>query len=140
MTISVSKTRTETVEVPLVIPSFWKEPTAFNFVYFRAVLDEKTFVQVTVFNDWQDVRLINSTVASNVDKIEQAFTEWESVTEEEFLEVFNKAYNSMSLVPMINVGPESFEPLDPEEEDPLPIDTGSEEAYMELAKEQLYRD
>lgn len=139
MTISVTKTRTETVEVPLVIPSFWKESAAFNYTSYRAVIDEKTYVQILAFRDWQDVRLNNATIDSKKEEIEEAFNNWESVTEQEFLEVFNRAYNSMSLVPMINVGPESFKPLDKEEEDQLPIDTGSEEAYMELAKEQLYR-
>lgn len=132
MTITVTKTHEEKIEVPLVIPSFWKENTLTQPKY-RAVLDEKTYIQVMQLNSsWGHYEhILNADPKSVAREIEEAYNHWESVTEEEFMEVWDKAYSKMDLRPR-SINPENYGMIREEENR---TDTGSDEAYMELAKQ-----
>lgn len=95
-------THTEKRMLTITEPSFWKEPAPYSDVY-RAVLDENTFIEVWRLYGGDRVDIMNSTVKLAADKILEAQTKWTPVTEQEFMQNYDDAWESMRLTPKVNI-------------------------------------
>lgn len=94
-------TQQKETELDIPIPSFYKEPDPHNLriVQICALLDKFTFCSV-----WEsDKRTCVENRIPDINNIEltNAFLNWERITEEEFLTIYDRAITSMSLTPQL---------------------------------------
>lgn len=94
MTIKIQTTTVQETEIP--IPSFWKSGYS---EHFRAVLNESTFASVYKGDKHSALVIGNPTFYQ--DQITDCLQSWALATEEEFMEAYNKAYNSFNLQPVL---------------------------------------
>jgi hypothetical protein len=99
MTITITKTLLEKLEV--TAPKFWREPGDGNVEYI-AILDEKTVCCVYHSPSYSYVN--NSEYWLKESNINRAATSWTEISEEEFFEAYQKAYESLNLNPIVNGG------------------------------------
>jgi hypothetical protein len=95
MTIQITKTETKDIEVP--VPSFWKSNTVSKQEY-TAILDKSTAISLVLISD--DYTIIQHCTPEDLrHKIESAFKSFDLCTETEFMEAYNKTLKSLSLQP-----------------------------------------
>lgn len=100
--MKIETTTTVKAEIELPIPSFWKDTYASATISdIVGFLDEKTVCRV-----WESERR-TSVENSNLEdftypKISEIMEKWQSVSEEEFLQAYNRALHSMSLTPELS--------------------------------------
>jgi hypothetical protein len=90
MTIQITKTETKDIEVP--VPSFWKNDTAYT-----AVVDNKTAINLYADNDYTAIQ--HGTIEELKSFIAIAHNSFDLCTETEFMEAYNKTLKSLSLQP-----------------------------------------
>lgn len=110
MTITVKKEVDETVEIKL--PSFYKD----KYNKFFGLIDEDNIY--TVLNGDTFTSIMNGTSESMAHEVKTAIGQTE-ITEEEFMDAWEKAQKSVYLKPML-------------------VDTGSDEAYNNLKHSIAY--
>lgn len=98
MKISISKTHTETEQVNISVPAFWKNPSiAYN--EYVAIIDENTVFNVLLMNDMSYIK------SGTPEKMERSITEahrdFNLTTEEDFMSAHDEALQGMSLKPVI---------------------------------------
>jgi hypothetical protein len=120
MSIKITTTiaRKEERDIVIPVPSFWKEPTT-SYDCYRAVLDDKTYVEVTRLWDGEIVHILNSTVERRHDRIIEANDSWLLCSERDFMQAYDDAFEAIRLKPTV-------------------IDTGREEALLDYQRENRY--
>lgn len=110
MTIKAVVTKTEEKEITISTASFWKEPTS-SYGAYRAVLDEKTFIEVLIFWGGEIVDITHSTPERRLDKILEASEKWGQIDESEFMRVYDDVYESMRLKPALVTTGETYDAI-----------------------------
>jgi hypothetical protein len=90
MTIQITKTETKDIEVP--VPSFWKGDSSYT-----AVVDEQTAIHLFIGRDYLSIQ--HGTPEEMKGRIEMAHKCDHLCTETEFMEAYNKTLKSLSLQP-----------------------------------------
>lgn len=100
--IQLEATITHTEKKTLIVsaPSFWKEPTKYYDVY-RAVLDEKTFIETMRLYNGEVVSVKHASIEKAKESILEAQLKWDVVTEQEFMQNYDDAWESMRLQPKV---------------------------------------
>lgn len=102
ITLETTITHTEKRMLKLSTPAFWKEPSL-SYDCYRAVLDEKTYVQVLVLFNGEVVSIKHSSVEKESSDILKAQEKWDTITEQEFIKVYDDTLESISLRPKLAV-------------------------------------
>ncbi len=91
-------------EVDIKVPSFWKEPNphGLSMNAMIAILNEKTICKISESEDLTQVANMELWLAKN--DIINASLNWEEITEQEFLAMYERALTSMSLTPQLVKG------------------------------------
>lgn len=111
ITLETTITHTEKRMLNIEAPSFWKNPSK-HYDEYRAVLDEKTFIEVASLWNGEVVRIDHTTVERRSDRVLEAQEKWNVITEQEFMQVYDDAYESMRLTPkMFTIGNEKEEAI-----------------------------
>lgn len=100
MTITTQVTHTETREVEIPVPSFWKERIEV-FKCYRAVLDENTFFEILEFPD--EIIIRTSEIKENDSRVLEAHAKFDIISEEDFFAAYNRIYESLRLTPALKV-------------------------------------
>ena len=99
MKITTTKTVTESVELEL--PKFYKNKIyGKGTIEYAAILDEETAVHIFVSKDLTIIKNCGHKYADILHVMN-----WKEVTEDEFMDEFQKAYKSISLSPIYKAGP-----------------------------------
>jgi hypothetical protein len=96
MTIKIIKT--ESVETEIQVPAFFRDSNERNFI---GVLDEKTVV--TIYSSDELTIVKNTTPQFASRDIAEAYNEFYSCTEAEFLEKYESVIHSISLHPKLAI-------------------------------------
>jgi hypothetical protein len=94
MTIQITKTETKDIEVP--VPSFWKW-SAGKLTDYTAIVDESTVISLWVSDDLCIVQ--SGTPETLRNAVVKAHENHLLCTETEFMEAYNKTLKSLSLQP-----------------------------------------
>lgn len=100
LTVETTVVRSEKKTLNLPVPSFWKEPTT-AYESYRAVLDEKTYVNVLILWGGEIMDIEHSTVERRSENIAQAQDKWTVISEDEFMEAYNKTWDSFRFIPQL---------------------------------------
>lgn len=100
ITLETTITHTEKRTLNIPAPSFWKEPTTAYDCY-RAVLDEKTYIQVMRLWNGDIVDIEHSTVERRSANVLQAQENWSIISEQEFMQMYDDAWECMRLRPVL---------------------------------------
>lgn len=95
MNITIEKTRTETVEVKIPVPSFWRSQSG---MIYTAILDEKTAIEFWE-SDLFGMNITFGTPEQLKGKITAAHNEYFIIDESEFFRMYEDAWESIRLQP-----------------------------------------
>lgn len=100
--MKIETTTTVKHEVELNVPSFWRDEKYLKYGINDVIglLDEKTVCRV--YESQLSIRVSNQDAKDCHSEIVKAFHEWQPITEEEFLQAYNRALHSMSLTPELS--------------------------------------
>jgi hypothetical protein len=93
MTIQITKTETKDIEVP--VPSFWKADLLFT--EYTAILNEHTAIHFQTSCDYTTLQ--HGEPGEMNEYLETAHRTFDLCTETEFMEAYNKTLKSLSLQP-----------------------------------------
>lgn len=111
ITLETTITHTEKRTLKVNTPAFWKNPTSVYDEYI-AVLDEKTFIKILTLWSGESLMIDHGTVERNTGNILKAQSDWNIITEQEFMQVYDDAWESMRLQPkMFSIGEEKEEAI-----------------------------
>lgn len=98
MKLLIEKTHTESVEVKIPTPIFWKDATIAS--EFIAILDEKTAVRLKLISD-DYVCITHTTPEALQNSIVKAHSDYLLSYEQEFLRMYDDALESIRLKPFL---------------------------------------
>lgn len=98
MKLLIEKTHTESVEVKIPIPIFWKDKTVAS--EFIAILDEKTAVRLKLIGE-DYTCITHATPEAMQSAIVKAHSDYLLSYEQEFLRMYDDALESIRLKPFL---------------------------------------
>lgn len=115
MQLTIKTSVQKEVEKKITLPSFWKRNGLSDYI---AAIDEKTCIKVYASSDGEYISMQHGTCKFFASDIAEADAKFIPVTEQEFLSVYDDAHEAIRMKPML-------------------IDTGSEQAYRDLQKQNF---
>lgn len=98
LTIKTQVTHKEEREVEIPIPSFWKNEDGDEF---KALLDDKTFMQINFYRSIDTVMIQNGDAENYKRTIASTHTNFLVISEEEFMSAYKDARFKTDLEPML---------------------------------------